>query len=300
MNDVVEALPTRQDMMVTLQNSLYPGATASSVEMVLAYCGAAGLDPMTKPVHIVPMYDRNLKGMRDVVMPGIELYRTKAARTKEYLGITNIEYGPDKTFTLSGATVTVSEWIEVTVSRLVQGTHVARYPSGRVYWMECYSTARNDTDKPNAMWQKRSRGQHEKCAEALALRRGFPEIGAQPTAEEMMGRALHDEDDITPAKPLVEMPRPKAVAHEPGEQIPTAVNEQRQPVTIEQQKPAKAEEAQQPSAAMPMNAGQIRILKAKAKNAGLPDDALAKQFGDEAAWVVSQFADMQAWIAAQV
>ena len=83
MNAVVESLPAKQDMMVTLQNSLYPGATAASVEMVLAYCLAASLDPMTKPVHIVPMWDKNIKGMRDVVMPGIELYRTKAARTKE-------------------------------------------------------------------------------------------------------------------------------------------------------------------------------------------------------------------------
>ena len=61
-----------------MKSSLYPGASDASVDMVLAYCTATGLDPMTKPVHIVPMSvatgekDRNgydVKAMRDVVMP---------------------------------------------------------------------------------------------------------------------------------------------------------------------------------------------------------------------------------------
>jgi len=284
---------SEKDLILALQNSLYPGATMSSVQLVLAYCKAAGLDPMTKPVHIVPMWDKNIKAMRDVILPGIELYRTKAARTGQYLGITSIEYGPDATFALGGVTVTACEWIQVTVSRMVAG-HIAPFPSGRVYWMECYAPAEKGSSKPNSMWQKRSRGQHEKCAEALALRRGFPEIGAQPTAEEMMGRVLDDDEDAAPAKPLVEMPKPKAVTHDPAEQIPPVVVEQREPVTIEQPKDA-GEQKQQ--AAVPMNAGQLRILTAKAKNAAMNQADLEAQFGEQSSWTASQFATIQAWIA---
>ena len=40
------------------------------------------------------------------------------------------------------------------------------------------------------MWAKRSRGQIAKCTEAQALRKAFPEIGAQPTADEMEGKTL--------------------------------------------------------------------------------------------------------------
>jgi hypothetical protein len=40
------------------------------------------------------------------------------------------------------------------------------------------------------MWLKRSRGQLAKCAEAQALRKAFPEVGAQPTAEEMEGKII--------------------------------------------------------------------------------------------------------------
>jgi hypothetical protein len=42
------------DLLRVLQASLYPGAAPESIKMVLGYCKAAGLDPMQKPVHIVP------------------------------------------------------------------------------------------------------------------------------------------------------------------------------------------------------------------------------------------------------
>ncbi|MGG6341680.1 phage recombination protein Bet [Stenotrophomonas indicatrix] len=97
-----------------LKTSLYPGATDDSVDMVLAYCRAGGLDPMTKPVHIVPMWVPEKKqgnrvvspaGMRDVIMPGIELYRTKAHRTGEYAGQDEATFGPTIEDTLSGVRV---------------------------------------------------------------------------------------------------------------------------------------------------------------------------------------------------
>lgn len=189
-----------------LKSSLYPGATDDSVEMVLAYCQAAKLDPMTKPVHIVPIWIPEKKvdgrvaspaGMRDVVMPGIELYRTKAHRTGEYAGQDEAEFGPTITETMGGVSVRYPEWCKVTVYRLVNDQRVPY--SARVYWLETYATAKRDTDAPNAMWKKRPFGQLEKCAEALALRKAFPEaVGAQPTAEEMEGKTLGVESYDTP------------------------------------------------------------------------------------------------------
>lgn len=184
-----------------LKTSLYPGATDESVDMVLAYCRAGGLDPMTKPVHIVPMWVPEKKqgtrvispaGMRDVIMPGIELYRTKAHRTGEYAGQDEATFGPTIEETLSGVNVRYPEWCSVAVYRLVNGNPV-RY-SAKAYWLESYATQKRDSDAPNAMWKKRPFGQLEKCAEALALRKAFPEaVGAQPTAEEMEGRVIEGE-----------------------------------------------------------------------------------------------------------
>ncbi|MCT9017029.1 recombinase RecT [Cupriavidus gilardii] len=67
------------------------------------------------------------------------------------------------------------------------------------YWIENYA-AKGGKEKsvaPNAMWQKRPRGQLAKCASAQALRIAFPEIASQQTAEEMEGKHIID---MGPAK----------------------------------------------------------------------------------------------------
>lgn len=172
-----------------LQSSLYPGAQRSSVEMVLSYCKASGLDPMQKPVHIVPMWDKVLKQMRDVVMPGIGLYRTQAAESGQYAGVTEPEFGPDVTEKLDGKEVTYPSWCRVTVKRILPNGHIAEF-SAVERWKENYATSGKDTVAPNAMWFKRPYGQIAKCAEAQALRKAFPEKCSQPTAEEMEGKSI--------------------------------------------------------------------------------------------------------------
>ena len=141
----VSALPALQmdegELMAVLRNSLYPGARDESIKLVLGYCRAAALDPMQKPVHIVPMSvstgqkDKDgwdIKEMRDVVMPGIGLYRTQAARSGEYAGVTEPDFGDDVTEKLGDATVTYPKWCRVTVKRLLNGTVVEF--TAKEYW----------------------------------------------------------------------------------------------------------------------------------------------------------------------
>lgn len=217
---------TRAEMIGVLQSSLYPGAKPESVEMVLGYCTAAGLDVMQKPVHIVPMkvktgkkdnYGNDQYENRDVVMPGVGLYRVQASRTGQYAGMDAPEFGPNKEFAYSkkvrewvdgengkrkpidkfeNAVLVYPEWCRVTVYRLVNG---ARCPFPAVeFWTENYATASSGSDAPNAMWERRPRGQLVKCAEAQALRKAFPDaVGSAPTAEEMEGR-YHEVETIAP------------------------------------------------------------------------------------------------------
>lgn len=216
MNEVVKhnggALAmTDSEMIGVLQSSLYPGAALPSIKMVLDYCKAAGLDPMQKPVHIVPMWDSKSGGMRDVIMPGVNLYRTQAARSGQFAGMSEPEYGPDVSGKIGGVDITYPEWCRITVKRALSNGVVAEF-TAREYWTENYAVkgGKDKSIAPNAMWQKRPRGQIAKCAAAQALRIAFPEIASQPTADEMEGKQIyHAEVDVTPP--------PQKVKHHLGE-----------------------------------------------------------------------------------
>lgn len=215
---IIQERGITQEVWSALKNSLFPGAADESVLMAWDYCAARQLDVMLKPVHLVPMYIKDKQNgdkgtMRDVVMPGIGLYRIQADRAGNYAGMSAPTFGPDITQTLQGVEVTYPEWCEITVSKLI-GERLVTF-TAREYWIENYATAGRDTKAPNAMWQKRPRGQLVKCTEAQALRKGWPELGAQPTAEEMEGKEL-SEKEINP-RANVEPIRPALDGYTPQE-----------------------------------------------------------------------------------
>lgn len=270
------------ELMSVLQSSLYPGAALDSIKMVLGYCRASGLDPMQKPVHIVPMWDGKNKQMRDVVMPGIGLYRTQAARSNAYAGISEPEFGPDVTETLGSAEVTYPKWCKVTVKRRLPDGSVADFTAVE-RWKENYATASKDTSAPNAMWKKRPYGQLAKCAQAQALRMAFPEIGAAATAEEMEGKLL-DDGLVIDAEPVnkVSMPKPKAVDATVAEPRHAAA-------------PAPA------AAPKPVNAGQLKWIENKCKALDLDIEKVLADCGVESLDTVTpeQFETVKAHLLAQ-
>lgn len=199
------ALPSlamdERELMGVLKNSLYPGARDESIKLVIGYCKASGLDPMQKPVHIVQMSvstgkkDGNgwdIKEMRDVVMPGIGLYRTQAARSGEYAGVSEPEFGDDITETIGETTITYPKWCKVVIKRQMRNGTIVEF-AAKELWKENYATKSAKSAEPNAMWKRRPYAQLAKCAEAQALRKAFPEFGAQPTADEMEGKSFDGE-----------------------------------------------------------------------------------------------------------
>lgn len=187
---------------IALIDAVFPLAQSiDSVIMALSYCRARNLDPFKRPVHIVPVWNSAANRMVDTVWPGIGELRTTAFRTKTYAGCDECRFGPDQTRAFDGmagkrgserqvhADVTFPEFAQLTVYRMIDGQRVA-VQGPRVYWMETYA-AQGRSSVPNEMWQKRPRGQLEKCAEAAALRRAFPEeLGEIYAAEEMEGKTI--------------------------------------------------------------------------------------------------------------
>ena len=180
------------ELMNVLQSSLYPGAAQESIKMAIGYCKAAGLDPMQKPVHIVPMWDSKAQRNRDVIMPGIGLYRVQAARNG-CAGVSEPEFGPDVSETIGGVAITYPQWCRVTAKRRLPSGELVEF-TAKEFWKENYAIkgGKERSVAPNAMWTKRRYGQIAKCAEAQALRKAFPEIGSEPTADEMEGKVLNE------------------------------------------------------------------------------------------------------------
>jgi len=195
---VEERFGVDQGAWRVLTDAVFPAAERpESIIMALAYCRARNLDIFKKPVQIVPIYDRKRGGMVDTVWPGIAELRTTAMRTGSFAGFDDTEYGPMIEENLGGATVRYPEWAQCTVYRLIAGQKVA-FIGPKTFWIETYATAKRDSKAPNSMWAKRPRGQLEKCAEAAALRRAFPEeIGNEYAAEEVEGQAFGGVRDVT-------------------------------------------------------------------------------------------------------
>ena len=190
----------KAEAIQVLQTSLYPGARKESVEMVLAYCQLRGLDVMLKPVHIVPMWDNKAGENRDVILPGINLYRVMAEQSGQHVGTSEPEFGPDITEDLGGVRITYPEWCRVVVKKALPSGAIAEYVA-KEYWKENYAKkgGKERSIAPNSMWQTRVRGQLAKCAESQALRRAFPSMSlsvGEYTAEEMEGKVLNEDGSI--------------------------------------------------------------------------------------------------------
>ena len=184
-----------------LAEMTFPSArTPEALVMVLEYCRARGLDPLKRPVHIVPMWNVALGREVETVWPGINEVQTTAARTGLWAGMDSPRFGPELSRSFRGRrrsgegwedaelTLTFPSWCEVTVWRLVNGQRCAF--SEPVFWLEAYSRAGGArSELPNDMWVRRPRGQLLKCAKAASLRAAFPEE-ADYTAEEMEGKTI--------------------------------------------------------------------------------------------------------------
>ena len=84
------------------------------------------------------MWDSKAGSMRDVVMPGVGLYRTQAARSGECAGVSEPDFGPDTTETLGGQSITFPAWCRVTVKRRLPTGEVVEF-TAKEFWKENYA-----------------------------------------------------------------------------------------------------------------------------------------------------------------
>jgi phage recombination protein Bet len=204
---------------------LYPAAETPDVVLaVVEYCAARKLDPLRKPVHVVPMFNSRLRRKVQVVMQGINELETTAHRTGLWCGMELPAWGPDETKTFRGeyenddgskrateVTITFPVWCAVTVLRMVKGT--PRTFAEQVYWIEAYGRAGFRSEVPNARWTQAPRQMLGKVAKAAALRAAFPEE-VEYAAEEFEGRTIDDDhggktiEHVEPTRERIDAPAP--------------------------------------------------------------------------------------------
>ncbi len=188
--------PWTDEQVTLITNTVAKGATPDELKLFLYTASRTGLDPLTKQIHFVKRETRT--GSQMTIQTGIDGYRTIAERSGTLAGIddaifdTETDEHPNKA--------------SVTVYRIVNGERVSFTASAR--WSEYvmqYFDKREGKTVVGTMWKKMPYLMLGKCAEALALRKAFPnDLTGLYTNEEMSQAdvSLPALEEPTPAEDL--------------------------------------------------------------------------------------------------
>jgi phage recombination protein Bet len=169
-----------EDIQILVNAGVIPqGTPAPQVALFAKYCGDSGLSPFKRQVHLIKRSTKS--GDRYTIQTGIDGYRSIADRTGRYAG--NDDYVFNEGVSLYDASKSAPAPLTATatVYKLVGGVRCPSTASAR--WSEY---APPDDSREGFLWRKMPFLMLGKCAEALALRKAFPdELGGLYTDEEM-------------------------------------------------------------------------------------------------------------------
>lgn len=204
----IKGVPWTQEQVNLVTRTVAKGATPDELSLFFLVAKRAGLDVFTKQVHFVK---RKVKQGNDyvevgTVQTGIDGYRAIAEKSGQLAGIDDVVYD------LEGDDYEHPNKATVTVWRMVSGQRVSFTASAR--WSEYVQTYYNKTKGEHVisgLWAKMPYLMLGKCAEALALRKAFPnDLSGIYTHEEMDQAAAEVVD--AEAKPVEEIANKKAEA----------------------------------------------------------------------------------------
>ena len=196
--DVVPAPIVTADQRELVTRTIAKDATPQELELFLYDCARQGVHPLDRLLHFTK------RGGRYTPVTSIDLMRIRASETGDYAG--NDEYEFTGTPGRQGFKAVARVW------RLVQGQRVAFTRPAR--WEEyCPPTGQDH------MWRRMPHVMLGKCAEAQALRAGFPrQLHGNYVAEELQQSGEPREDDEGPGE-VPPPPVPRVRTREP--QVPT-------------------------------------------------------------------------------
>jgi len=222
------ALEFSEEQRQMIRDSFANGASDAEFAVLMEIAKARRLNPLLRQIHFVSRYDTQKGRSVWSAQVSIDGLRAIAERTGLYAGQDEPEFSenPDGTLLLCKVRVYRKDWPRPAV--------------GVAYWSEYVQTFKDrqtGKERPAPMWARMPHVMLAKVAEAVGLRKAFPEDMSGLYAPEEMAQASNG----SPAEDASEEPR--ALQSPAGRVVFAPTAETSRPVTLVRPGPQRAQES---------------------------------------------------------